>query len=287
MISAASGGLPSSSLTLLDTRATVQVDSDEAAAGVRRALAPFLDDAPPDPESDCFSLVDGDNTGIESRQGMLLAYHNGRIVGGGDCWGDVFGFLMASLNRKVIEEYRGFALHAGVVAAGGRAIGFPADSGGGKSTLTAACLRAGFDYVSDEALCIDVDSGAVVVYPKPLGLSEWSRNQVGVDPESVPLPVESGEAMVTPADLGAQIATGPLELAAVVVPSYEGGDPPSLVAAEGYVAMSTLLEFSFNHFKHGARAFTLAADLANRVDVWQLDYRDPNEAARLLRERLT
>lgn len=254
--------------------------------GVSRALAPFLLDGDPDPDADCYALVNGDNTDIESRQGILLAYRNNKVIGGGDSWGDVFGFLMAALNRQVIEEYQGFALHAGVVAVNGRAIAFPANSGDGKSTLTAACLRAGFDYVSDESLCIDVDSGAVVPYPKPLGLSEWSRSHLSVAGDTLSLPVEAGEAMVIPADLDARVAAGPLRLYAVVLPTVNDVYPPSLVEAEGHVAMAALLEFSFNHFKHGARAFTLASELANQVGAWTLDYGDPNAAAQLLRERL-
>ncbi len=265
---------------------TLRADTDEVADAAGRLLAPFVVDAVPDDDDvDCFALVDGDHTGIERRAGLLLAYRNGKLLGGGDSWADAFASMMANLNRRVIDRYDGFALHAGVVAADGRAIAFPADSGGGKTTLTAACLAAGLDYVSDEALCIDTDTGAVVPYPKPLGLSHWSRERLGIDEASLLLPPGEKEAMVAPDQLGTTVPDGPLELAHVVIPTF-GGDGATLTEAPGYVAMATLIEFSFNHYKHGERAFTLAAQLANQVEVWRLDYDDPTAAARLIVERL-
>jgi hypothetical protein len=273
-------------LRLLDTTVVLRVDTQEAAEGAGRLLAPFLIDEAPDIEGrSCFDLVDGDHTGIERRAGMLLAYRDGKLLGGGDTWADAFGSMMANINRRAIDEYTGFALHAGVVATSGRAIAFPADSGGGKSTFTAACLQAGFDYVSDEALCIDVDIGAVKAYPKPLGLSAWSRQRLGIEEGSLAFPAARNEGMVAPADLGASIATDPIELSHFVIPEY-GKSGTSLVEAPGHVAMATLIEYSFNHYRHGERAFTLAAQLANQVDVWRLDYDDPVEAAKLVKAQL-
>lgn len=274
-------------LRLLDTSVTLRVDTPDAAAGAGRLLAPFLTDETADlGDRNCFALVDGDHTGIERRAGRLLAYRNGKLLGGGgDTWADAFGALMTTLNRQVIKEYRGFALHAGVVATGGGAIGFPADSGGGKSTLTAACVAAGFEYVSDESLCIDVTTGSVVAYPKPLGLSAWSRRRLEVDDATLAFPTEHNEAMVTPADLGGSVAAGPIELVHVVIPTF-GAGRATLEAAPGHVAMAALIEYSFNHFKHGERAFTLAAQLANQAEVWRLGYDDPVAAARLVKDKL-
>jgi hypothetical protein len=282
------GWAASFNLKLLDTPVVLRVDTPAAADGVGRLLENFISDESADtPQPDCFALVDGDNTGLDRRAGILLAYRNSRVIGGGDTWADAFAMLMATLNRKVIEEYRGFALHAGVVASEGKVIGFPADSGGGKSTLTAACLAAGFDYVSDESLCIDVATGSVVPYAKPLGLSRWSREQLGVDEVNLLFPSGDSEGMVLPADLGGSVASDPLELNHLVISEYGPEGKASLAEAPGHVAMAALLEFSFNHFKHGERAFTLAAQLANQVEVWQLEYSDPVAAAALLKQRLT
>jgi len=60
-------------------------------------------------------------------------------------------------------------IHAGVVACGGKALILPATTQGGKSTLTAALIHAGYRYLSDDTAPIDGPSG--LVFPFPLGLS--------------------------------------------------------------------------------------------------------------------
>jgi hypothetical protein len=70
-------------------------------------------------------------------------------------------------------------VHAGVVAAGGAAIAFPGPSGAGKTTLTVACLLAGLEYGSDEALCLDWETGAVLPYPRPLALTPAAAELAG------------------------------------------------------------------------------------------------------------
>ena len=60
-------------------------------------------------------------------------------------------------------------VHAGVVGWRGRAIVLPGRSFTGKTSLTAALVRAGADYYSDEYAVFD-DEGRVHPYPRPLSL---------------------------------------------------------------------------------------------------------------------
>ncbi len=60
-------------------------------------------------------------------------------------------------------------VHAGVVGWRGRAIVLPGRSFSGKTSLTAALVRAGADYYSDEYAVFD-DAGRVHPYPRPLSL---------------------------------------------------------------------------------------------------------------------
>ena len=46
--------------------------------------------------------------------------------------------------------------------------------------------------------------------------------------------------------------------------------------------MVALLQFSFNHYKHGEAAFHLAAALASGVRAWRLAYNNPLEAAQAI-----
>jgi hypothetical protein len=73
-------------------------------------------------------------------------------------------------------------IHAGAVAYDGRAIVVPGHSFTGKSTLTAALVRAGATYYSDEFAVLD-DDGLVHPYPKPIELRPDSFTQVPHDVE--------------------------------------------------------------------------------------------------------
>lgn len=60
-------------------------------------------------------------------------------------------------------------VHAGVVARNGIALLLPGPSFAGKSTLTAALVKAGADYLSDEFAVLDAQ-GRVHPYPRPLSI---------------------------------------------------------------------------------------------------------------------
>jgi hypothetical protein len=187
--------------------------------------------------------------------------------------------LLTTLNRIAVGEYKGFAVHAGVVASGDRAIALPADTGGGKSTLTAACVQAGFDYVSDESLCIDLETGMVEPYPKPVMLSPESHELLGMADG------HAGEVPFTAQDLGGEVAQGSLRLTDVVFPEY-GHDGAELEELPASQIVAGLLGLSFNHYKHPAEAFQLVTSLARSARAWRLTYSDPLEAAALLDREL-
>lgn len=185
--------------------------------------------------------------------------------------------LVAALNNVVIDETPYFSVHSGVVQIGDQIVAFPAESGHGKTTLTAAALQAGARYLSDEALVFD-DDGSVVPYPKPLALAPRSL-------QLLELGESEGERMLTAEDLGSTVA-GPARLRHLVIAGY-GSDQIELTPLPRSAAVATLIELSFNHFKDPGRAFQIATQVAREVDVWRLDYDDPKEAIDLLVESLS
>lgn len=185
--------------------------------------------------------------------------------------------LIGLINQAAIGEVAHFATHAAVVARGNRVVAFPAESGGGKTTLAAASLLSGFSYVSDEALILD-DSGRVMPYPKPLALSQWSCHALG-------LSHAGEETLLTPADLGGSVVSSNVQLTDLVISHYGGGEP-SIESRPSSEAVSQLIGNSFNHYKDPERAFRISTDVAREIRVWRLDYHDPLDALRLLEETL-
>lgn len=202
-------------------------------------------------------------------------------IGHGD-WDQLNLRLLTDLNRNAVDQYKGFAAHSGVLGVNGRAIALPADTGQGKSTLTAAAVAAGFKYGSDESLCIDFDSEEVTPYAKPITLSSDSCRLVGFDAE---LPESGAEVPLLPEQLGGTSATGPMSLSDVVFHEY-GHSKPTLTPLPASEIVAGLLRLSFNHYKNPAESFRLVTNLARSANGWLLTYDDPMAAAELLRSEL-
>lgn len=183
--------------------------------------------------------------------------------------------LIADLNRNAVDQYQGFASHSGVIGVNGHAIALPADSKGGKSTLTAAAVREGFKYVSDESLCLDLETVEVVPYPKPITLSIDSCRLLGLDAP------EAGEQAVIPEELGGEVSTNRLQLSDVVFSEY-GHGTASLTPIPASEIVAGLLRLSFNHYKQPAESFQVVTQIAQNARSWRLTYDEPAEAAALL-----
>jgi hypothetical protein len=139
-------------------------------------------------------------------------------------------------------------VHAGVVAWRGRALVLPGTSFAGKTTLTAALVRAGATYYSDEYAVID-DHGHVHPYARPL--------QVRKPGESIqrPMAVEA---------LAGIAGTEPLPAALVVFAQFRPGahwEPTPLSAG---LAVLEMLRHAIPVQRTPARVMaTLAAMMAN------------------------
>lgn len=260
---------------VLDTRFRIQAEDARAAKEMTGLLAEFhLDRRVGVRGRNTFGFVTANTLELENPR----LYRDCARLGTAD-YDILYVRLLTALNRIAVGEYDGFAVHAGVVARGDRAIALPADTGGGKSTLTAACIQVGFDYISDESLCIDLETGMVEPYPKPVMLSPESHELLGITNGHV------GEVPFTAGDLGGTVARGNLQLTDVVFPEY-GHDGAALTRLPSSQIVAGLLDLSFNHYKHPAEAFRLVTSLARSARAWRLTYNDPLEAAALLDREL-
>ncbi|MGH9158284.1 MAG: hypothetical protein ACRD1K_21165 [Acidimicrobiales bacterium] len=262
---------------LLGTAFRVRSTSAGTGDAVASLFGGFSTPEQPVPSARCFVVVDE----CGRHGGGMCIHVGGRPVTRPGGLGPVLSWLLAEMNAAAIESYDGFAVHAGAVAAAGQVTAFPGESGRGKTTLVTAALRAGLDYVSDEALCVDPLSRNVIAYPRPLDLSPESLRLTGLADRGVGTPVATG-ALVAPASIEARVAGPPLVLAGVVRPVRRAG-PPVLTMVNRSQAMAWLLEFSFNHYKRPEESFRLAAALARQATAWTLEYDDPLAAGALLR----
>jgi hypothetical protein len=121
-------------------------------------------------------------------------------------------------------------IHAGAVAVDGRAIVLPGQSFAGKTTLTAALLRQGASYLSDECAVLDAD-GRVHPYARRLSLRPSDARR-GTPPDpTVAIPAH---------EFGAPTADGAVPIGVIATLVYRAGapwEPQESTQAEGALAL--------------------------------------------------
>ena len=190
--------------------------------------------------------------------------------------------LVNDLNRQAIASCpERLSLHAGAVAAGGQGLLLPANSGSGKTTLTAALVRAGCDYLTDEAAAVDLSSFLVEPYAKPLSLSPSSQAALGCSPS------EHGPMELIPASwLRPDSYGGPVRPSLIVFPSFEPDAPAQLTPLTRGEALVELANNSFNFVDHGGEWLPALRDIVAVCDCWRITFGNALEAAEVIMERL-
>jgi len=226
------------------------------------------------------SVARGANDVIEIRD------HAGSVVGGATIGSEIAGVL-SYLNALIIGHMDTFGVHSGVVGGPDGAIAFPGRSGEGKTTLTAACLRLGYDYVSDEVLAFPwqpkgYEVTSIKPYPRPLAVSPWSAGVLGLPTSQT----SAGEIYTSATDLGAKVATRPIAVRHMVLLGPITGTT-RLTPMTRQRAAANLLQRSFNGWQHPSQAFARAHSIAAHTSCWLLERGDPIECAGLLKDRLS
>ena len=169
------------------------------------------------------------------------------------------GHLHAAVNLGAVAATRLLAFHAAVLARGDRTVVIPGRSGMGKTTLTAALLMRGWEYVSDEALALPWAWAGPLPYPRPLGLSDWTCQALGI---TAGIPGE-GESFARAADLGASVRWDPRPVTDILVlehgtPAFAAAEVRPAAASE---VLAALLPRAFTVHHDGGRALPVLGDL--------------------------
>lgn len=192
--------------------------------------------------------------------------------------------LLMEANRHVLTQFGGFAAHAAVVAGSQRVTAVLGESGVGKTTLAAAAVLAGLAYGSDEALCVDRESGKVLAYPRPLGLSPQSQRLLKVAPADIY--VDADEAPILPGELGGEAMNGGGRLTDIVIPERTPDTSPHFEALSPADGAAALLSNSFNHYRDPQGSYLLTAKLAAEARIWRFTYSEALASGQALAEHL-
>jgi len=177
------------------------------------------------------------------------------------------------LNGVVAEQSgRRVLVHASAASLpDGRVALFPGEANSGKSTLVAGLTRAGYGYVTDETVAIDMGSGRVEGYRKPVNLDPGSWP---LFPDAVPADAASrgDEHLVDPRalhpDALAAAAEGPVGL--VVFPTYRAGATTTAEPLSPPAALVSLVVHCTNLGDHGQAGLDALARLVVQAPAFDM-----------------
>ncbi len=170
-------------------------------------------------------------------------------------------------------------LHAGVAASGGSCVVFPAATGSGKSTLSAALAHAGLDLLTDDMVALHGPSGATAAVPFAVQVRAGSwpvlRSRFsGIDD----LPVfEATGQQIRFLPLAALRPPEATRTRAVVFTRFVAGSETESRAVSTWDALGRMDEIGFwiTPFADSARAFL---EWLDRIPKLQLTYSNLDEA---------
>lgn len=160
---------------VLDHRIAFRGPDATLLADIDRFLGTAVDDRPP---THRFAVEPDGDDGILLRTDTTWRFPS------------TMGFyaqLPGVLNEYAARSHDQAVLHAGAVRTpAGALLLVPGTIDAGKSTVVAALVQAGCDYLGDESIALRPGTLDLVPYPKPLTLGPVSREVLGLPPSTDP-----------------------------------------------------------------------------------------------------
>jgi hypothetical protein len=200
--------------------------------------------------------------------------------------GRIAGTLVHTLTRRMINEADALGLHAGGVARHGTAVALPAVMESGKSTLTAGLVRAGFSYLTDEAVFLDWETRRVIPFPKPISLDPGSWPLFPELEPNAPLPdgYKDDQWHIPPDAIRPGAVGPPCRVRHVVFPRYAERASTRLTPLRRAEATIELARNTFRFNERPRRSLDMLAAAAPEAECYRLDIGDLDDAVALVSE---
>lgn len=212
-----------------------------------------------------------------------------------DGWAPVFHGTRDAVAIRLLERLNELAcftnpvvtVHSGLVADGaGRGIWIPAQSGGGKSTLTAQLTSSGLRYATDEAVTVSA-GGELTGWPKWIGLKRGSHEVLAALAPDRDEAIDGGDRWMVPPGAVGVVVRSPVRPAVVAFPRHRRGgcEIEEISRAE---ALAEIVPQAFNLRRLGRAGIDALASAVRRShSCLRISYGDGWEAAEQLKDRLT
>jgi hypothetical protein len=194
--------------------------------------------------------------------------------------------LVQHINAAAVDSWTdGPVCHAAGIVTDGAALVLPAQQEAGKTTLAAGLIRAGYAYLSDEAVAFD-PFGSITPFPKPLSIDPGSWS---LFPELEPvadLPTTAYKDLqwqVAPESIRpGSVAEAGCRARWIVFPRYEAGSATELRAIGRAEALVELAQSTFGFADNSEMALEQLADIVRGAECHRLSVGSLHEACDLL-----
>ncbi len=270
-------------LSALSYRFAVRTDNERLGRQVDALLAGLRDPVETAPVEHWYSL-----TSTDAPAGTVDVRRDGEELARGQLPGDAMGWVVWDVNRAAAQAGGDHLLfHAGAIEADGTGVLLPGASGSGKSTLVAGLVRGGLGYITDELAALNMATGRLVPYAKPITVKQGSfavLSDMGPDVglESGHGPWAGQEWQVAVGDGTERRIARPCVPGFVVVPRYEAAVATVLTPLSDTEAFFALAVNAVNLIPHGSEGTRALGRLAKGCRCFSLTMSDLDEACRLV-----
>ena len=256
----------------------LEVDDDELGRYLEWLLDGFPE--PADPVQYAVRSIDGE-TRLELHDEVVLQSVGTQAF---------VASLVPWLNQQAVDPAYSVTGHAGGVERAGRACVMPADPESGKTTLTAGLVRAGYSYLTDEAVSFDWETGEIEPFPKPLSIDPGSQYLFPELAPPAPPGAEGnpeGQWNVPPSSIRSDAVGGRCRAAYVVFPNYAGDAATRLEPVTRAEALVELAKNTFQFREHARRALDTLSDVIREVGCYRLTVGNLDDACRVIDELMS
>jgi hypothetical protein len=181
--------------------------------------------------------------------------------------------LIQDINRRAVAACDNLSIHAGGVEREGVGLVFPGGIAAGKSTLVAGLLRAGFRYLTDEAVALDRDTLWIRPYPKPVSLDPGSWPlfpELEPDADLATGDYKAAQWQVPPNAIGPGLLGQSCPIGVVVFPRLEVGAESRLEPVGRAEALVELAGHTFRFSDRSRDALDLLAEAVRPATCYRL-----------------
>lgn len=166
--------------------------------------------------------------------------------------------------------------HAGAVADTNGAIILPGIGGSGKSTLVVELLKQGWNYLSDDAIALDLETDYLYPFPQTPRVRKNLNQPLSVS-EVAKLPKS---AIEIPSN---QLVRDPTPIKQVIFPRYTFASQTILTSySPGNIVME-LLRNCINFTDHQQKAMNKLCEIFSIKPGWRIQFSDYQDAVKVIR----